>query len=463
MLKQRARFRGVGGLFAITCAAVVLYGLSGGGTAHGAMGGGRSSCPPIKTSGVPGGPTPVVWCVRPAHVRLGDMITLTVNGLGSVVRPDGTGCDGLVLFLGGYPINGIQPSRCDIDDGHVGFRFSRNNADSDALYGLLGRPHSFTKPVSVTVGSSATRSFPQALDGVPGQNVMVSLDVIPRSQFWLFVIFAIVIAGGAVLLGRRTSLLREPTTGLDVPPGHTPPYSLSRTQHAFWIVLVLLSYVLVYMITSNLDSLSGSSLVLIVISSGTAVAGQLISNGSEAAAAMTRAGSKGFVHDLIYDNDGVSLTRMQIVVWTITLGVIFANQVYVNLKMPEFSATLLTLMGISSGTYLTGKANTTAPTGATATTPAARRSPADVTAPAAVAGPPIAAGQDNRSPAATLPGVPPADPAPVHAAPPSEVAAPADPAVGSDLRAAAPTPPVAASADSPSPVAATPAGGGSRD
>jgi hypothetical protein len=38
--------------------------------------------------------------------------------------------------------------------------------------------------------------------------------------------------------------------------------------------------------------------------------------------------------------------------WTIVLGIIFISSVYRNLAMPEFSGTLLTLMGISSGTYL---------------------------------------------------------------------------------------------------------------
>ena len=39
-------------------------------------------------------------------------------------------------------------------------------------------------------------------------------------------------------------------------------------------------------------------------------------------------------------------------VWTLVLGIIFIASVYNNLSMPEFSSTLLGLMGISSGTYL---------------------------------------------------------------------------------------------------------------
>ena len=36
----------------------------------------------------------------------------------------------------------------------------------------------------------------------------------------------------------------------------------------------------------------------------------------------------------------------------LSLGVIFVASVYKDLAMPEFNATLLGLMGISSGTYL---------------------------------------------------------------------------------------------------------------
>jgi hypothetical protein len=63
--------------------------------------------------------------------------------------------------------------------------------------------------------------------------------------------------------------------------------------------------------------------------------------------------SNGFVRDLLRDGEGkVGLHRFQIVVWTFVLGVIFVSSVLIELSMPTFSPTLLTLMGISAGTYL---------------------------------------------------------------------------------------------------------------
>lgn len=72
----------------------------------------------------------------------------------------------------------------------------------------------------------------------------------------------------------------------------------------------------------------------------------------------------GFIYDLLTDdrriNNGetygtpinFSFHRFQICIWTIALGIIFIFEVYENLRMPEFSDTLLGLMGISSGTYV---------------------------------------------------------------------------------------------------------------
>lgn len=63
--------------------------------------------------------------------------------------------------------------------------------------------------------------------------------------------------------------------------------------------------------------------------------------------------SRGFVRDLLEDGQGsVGLHRFQIAVWTFVLGIIFISSVLIELSMPTFSPTLLTLMGISAGTYL---------------------------------------------------------------------------------------------------------------
>lgn len=62
--------------------------------------------------------------------------------------------------------------------------------------------------------------------------------------------------------------------------------------------------------------------------------------------------SQGFLRDVLSDGSGYSFHRFQIFAWTIVLGIIFVSSVYNGLTMPEFSPTLLGLMGLSAGTYI---------------------------------------------------------------------------------------------------------------
>ena len=66
----------------------------------------------------------------------------------------------------------------------------------------------------------------------------------------------------------------------------------------------------------------------------------------------TAPSSAGFMRDILSDGSGYSFHRFQIFAWTIVLGIIFMSSVYNNLTMPEFSTTLLGLMGLSAGTYI---------------------------------------------------------------------------------------------------------------
>jgi hypothetical protein len=59
-----------------------------------------------------------------------------------------------------------------------------------------------------------------------------------------------------------------------------------------------------------------------------------------------------WLEDLLSDANGLSFHRFQMFAWTIVLGVIFGISVYNDLLMPNFSANLLGLMGISAGTYI---------------------------------------------------------------------------------------------------------------
>lgn len=62
--------------------------------------------------------------------------------------------------------------------------------------------------------------------------------------------------------------------------------------------------------------------------------------------------SQGWYKDLMTDVNAPALHRQQVFVWTLVLGVVFVIGTYRELSMPEFSSTLLALMGATSAGYL---------------------------------------------------------------------------------------------------------------
>jgi uncharacterized membrane protein YuzA (DUF378 family) len=164
------------------------------------------------------------------------------------------------------------------------------------------------------------------------------------------VVAALVLFGYLVA---STSIIREPS---DRSP-RLRPFSLGRSQMAFWFFIVLGSFAFIWMITGVVPPLSESALALIGISALTALGATLVDSGKETKDAHLRHAmrsrvTKGFADDVLADTDGYNFHRFQMAIWTLVLGVIFASAVYKTLAMPEFEGTLLALMGISGGTYV---------------------------------------------------------------------------------------------------------------
>jgi len=284
---------------------------------------------------------------------LGDLISVHVQNFGSLLKQTGETCSGIVLFIDGMAVRGLRPTSCDAVSGHVRYRLLRTPQSDDVWHLLLGSPSSYTRTVGISVG--ATDQF-----SVVSSATTFQLEVIPRAKLFLF--FGILGAGGLgfLWLCKRGGLIR---TGPATVPVLKRPYNLSLFQMAFWFFLVAFAYSFIYMIADELDTITDSVLALLGIGAGTALGASLIDKNKQpvaeqaSAAVPPEAGkpleTHGFLKDLLNDDSGsLSLHRFQLFVWTLVLGVIFCGSVYRGLAMPEFSATLLGLMGISSGTYL---------------------------------------------------------------------------------------------------------------
>ena len=285
---------------------------------------------------------------------LDDRISIHVNNFSTLIAKANNDCLQIVLFLDGMAIKGLKPESCDRLAGHVRYRLLRTPASDDAWHALLGSPQGFTHPVTATLGPDSQNTIGNAQE--------FQLEVIPRAPFWVFLtIFGLMLVI-FVWLCRGTSLIRSGSP--EVPPAKRP-FSLSLFQMGFWFFLVIASYVFLWLINDELNTITESVLALIGIGAATALGATIIDQNKPSPLPTDR--SQGFLRDLVSDPTGVSIHRFQMFAWTLILGVIFVASVYKDLEMPQFSATLLGLMGISSGTYLgfkvPEKASTDAPAG----------------------------------------------------------------------------------------------------
>lgn len=161
-----------------------------------------------------------------------------------------------------------------------------------------------------------------------------------------------VIVGILGLIGTLVALARTTDIIRDASKNDKKPYSLARTQLAFWTVLVVSAYVFIWATTGEVPSLEGSTLALLGISMGTTAAARTIDTSQAGNKRHQDQASEGFLIDIISDVQGVSIHRFQMAVWSVVLGAIFVQHALAQCAIYPFDNTLLALLGISNGAYV---------------------------------------------------------------------------------------------------------------
>ena len=293
----------------------------------------------------------------------------------------------ITLYLNGVPMTNLTPSLLQNPDGKevtVTFGLVRdsNNDDSRKAWDLFlkkEKGYLVTLKPALAVGNDLPR---EVYSSQPIKFYIASGSAI----FLTLVISLVILLVTFSLLIKHSKMLCDEGTGY---------YSLGKSQMAFWGLLVLLAFIGVWVLTGTMERIPPQVLILLGISGSTGLGSVLIGNGKKpgiqdsiaklqkeddvlrAKQAQTSlsdiernrldsirgemkalsekiqpAKSKKFWRDICDDGNGVSFHRMQVVIWTIVLGAVFIRSVADVMSMPEFSETLLILMGISSGTYL---------------------------------------------------------------------------------------------------------------
>jgi hypothetical protein len=139
------------------------------------------------------------------------------------------------------------------------------------------------------------------------------------------------------------------------------PFSLARTQLAFWTAIITSSYIHLMFdrycgIPIHFDA---STLAILGISMGTTMGGTVIDKQQGQLRRHQNAPSKGFFTDILSDENGVSIARFQQVVWTFIAGVLYITQLIDPAlqpgQLPKLDSAILLLSGLSNAAYLSLK------------------------------------------------------------------------------------------------------------
>ena len=357
---------------------------------------------------------------------MGDTIVVKVENLDkNEVTPSS-----LVLYLNGQVLKGVSAVPIGAPgDNQLAFKLKRTDESRPTWGALLGKPDFFGES-----NRSANLRYATVSVGPADKLALPFTDPKHPPAMYLRVYYGVWAVGAAIVLAlviaaffvlaRKGYLIRD-NNPPNPPPGTLKPYSLALSQAAWWFFLVIASFILIYLVTGDYNTISDQALVLMGIGTGTALGAAMVNATkrdsadtelstlrpeearlnaevtqltatiaeiearikaagasattedqlalrdnkvsleekkaklaetskkiADAESGLTKPVSESLGKDLLTDVNGITLHRFQMLVWTFVLGVLFTIGVYKELAMPEFSTTLLALMGISAGTYL---------------------------------------------------------------------------------------------------------------
>ena len=356
-----------------------------------------------------------VASASPGSARLGHRLRVRFQNLDALIAAGRINPDSLVLFVNGRAIRDAAGARVGDSGNELEFALAYTGASSQAWLAAFdevrGGRGQLRGRVRVGVGYAGGLEAPPARAGAP---VMIQFQPYDQMRFNATVAGLILALGLFGWLVVRSGVLRDSAEESELPV-HERPFSLGRAQAAAWFFAIFASFLYIRLVTLSYDSLNAEALVLLGLglatqagagivdasrrtraratiaelgpqvaqmraqaaemkaredllgAAGDPTARMLLSSTRAATevkigdaerqvraakAQLGGARSQNFFLDLVSDGEGVSLHRFQMVAWTAVLIGIYLVEVSQKLAMPQFSATLLGLMGISSTAYV---------------------------------------------------------------------------------------------------------------
>jgi hypothetical protein len=173
---------------------------------------------------------------------------------------------------------------------------------------------------------------------------------------WLAIVLTVVLIGGSIWLAAASNLLRDHSTAM------RRPFSYSRVQFLWWMLIIAFCFLRHYGATFELPDINATCLVLMGIGVGTTTVASVIdarqrrvavSQGLEVAQDRE---SQGFFEDILSDDNGLSVHRLQAFIFNVIYGVAFYTTFVRTGQFEEYGQLQYAVIGISSVGYLGLKA-----------------------------------------------------------------------------------------------------------
>lgn len=178
----------------------------------------------------------------------------------------------VTLYLNGND-TGIAPESVDRPGGRLQFHLERTTANKAVWSALLRHPFVYqVRKVKAGIGI--------APNPAPISSEFRLVIVNWAWYAWLWLGALLVVLAVFAYLTKKKGLLRDVANG---------PYSLGRCQMAWWFFLIIVSYVLIWLISGDRDTIAASLLGLMGISAGTALGAVLIESTSSGSDALQQA------------------------------------------------------------------------------------------------------------------------------------------------------------------------------
>jgi len=185
----------------------------------------------------------------------------------------------------------------------------------------------------------------------------------------------------------------------DISSATSKPYSWSRVQLAWWMLIIMSSFITIIICYTGheIPTLDSSTLILLGITTGTTATASMIDTSDKKKATLACTiqdfEKENFLLDILSDGNGVTIYRLQTVIFNFVFGVWFITYVLENFCnpctalhpaisacadqpwsyiIPVISNNNLILLGMSSGTYAVLKTGENATPSTTTTAQASR-------------------------------------------------------------------------------------------